>query len=82
MIHRICFITSSYTTWHATFLLVSIIEIMMNEVIIHFDKENHVLDVRKIGGKVSIHVGYKCLFERVKGNNSAGSVVESIRRLA
>ena len=38
MIPWIGFVTGSYTTWHVTFFLVSIIEIVMDEVIIHLDK--------------------------------------------
>lgn len=38
MIPGTCFITSSYTSWHATFFLVPSKEVMMNEVVVHFDK--------------------------------------------
>jgi hypothetical protein len=79
MIPRTCFITSSYTTWCQAFLLVPNIEVVVDKVVVHFDEQDHVLDVRKIGSQVGICMGYECLFKGVESNNPAGGVVERIR---
>jgi hypothetical protein len=72
-------ICCSDTTGNPTFLLVSLLEVMMDEVIIKLDKEHHVLGVRQVRSKVGIGMRYKGLLECVESNYATGSVVQRIR---